>query len=106
EGPYGNRAGDIVLLARTGPSVPIDRRYYFAGESHYSWHGSADASDSYVPLVLAQEGDSGERLRQIVTHAAGAEPTELDVTPLVRALFGGMRPRVQARASAAPDTER
>ena len=102
-GPYGNRAGDIVLLARTGPRVPIGERYYFAGESHYSWHGSADASDSYVPLVLAQQGDSGERLRGIVVSAAGDSPTELDITPLVRALFGGIKPRVQARAGIASD---
>jgi hypothetical protein len=103
KGPYGNHAGDIVLLARTGARVPINSRYYFAGESHYSWHGSADASDSYVPLVLAQEGDSGKRLRDIVLSAAGDSPTELDITPLVRALFGGIKPRVQASAAVAPD---
>jgi hypothetical protein len=50
-GPYGNRAGDIVLLSKSGAS-PIDQRYYFAAEPHYTWHGSADESDSYVPLVL------------------------------------------------------
>jgi len=104
-GPYGNRAGDIVLLARTGPRVPIEKRYYFAGESHYSWHGSADAMDSTVPLALMQEGDSGERLREIVVNAAGDSPTELDVTPLVRALFGGTKPLVQARAGAAHSNE-
>jgi hypothetical protein len=72
--------------------VPIEQRYYFAGEDHYSWHGSADLSDSNVPLVLAQKDDSGERLRDIVTHVTGDSPTELDITPLVRALFGGLKP--------------
>jgi hypothetical protein len=85
-GPYGNRAGDIVLLAKSG-SEPIERRYYFAAESHYTWHGSADQSDSNVPLMLIQVGGSGERMRKIVQGNVGKRPSEKDLTPIVRAIF-------------------
>jgi hypothetical protein len=29
-GPYGNRAGDILLLARACTNLPIQSRYFFA----------------------------------------------------------------------------
>jgi type I phosphodiesterase/nucleotide pyrophosphatase len=86
-GPYGNRAGDIVLLARTGQQIPIEQRYYFALKSHYSWHGSADWSDSNIPLILARESSSGEELRRLVEREQHDPPSELDITPLVRSLF-------------------
>jgi hypothetical protein len=101
-GPYGNRAGDILLLSRASMQLPIQDRYYFAGESHYSWHGSPNMHDSNIPLILAQKDDSGERLRDIVRSIAGDSPTELDVTPLVRALFGRIYPQKQVSASASP----
>ncbi len=85
-GPYGNRAGDILLLAKSG-SVPINHRYYFAAESHYTWHGSADELDSRVPLVLAEVGGSGDRMRKIVRGRVGKQPSEKDLTAIVRALF-------------------
>ena len=85
-GPYGNRAGDIVLLAKSG-SEPIERRYYFAAKPHYTWHGSADESDSHVPLMLIQVGGSGEGMRKIVQGNVGKQPSEKDLTPIVRALF-------------------
>jgi hypothetical protein len=85
-GPYGSRAGDIVLLANSG-GVPIERRYYFAAETHYTWHGSADESDSHIPLVLIQAGGSGDRMREIMQGSIGKQPSEKDLTPIVRALF-------------------
>jgi hypothetical protein len=85
-GPYGNRAGDIVLLGKSG-GVPIADRYYFAAETHYTWHGSADESDSHIPLVLIQVGGSGDRMREVVQGSVGKQPSEKDLTPIVRALF-------------------
>ncbi len=85
-GPYGNRAGDIVLLANSG-SEPIGNRYYFAAQTHYTWHGSADESDSNIPLVLIQAGGEGDRMRKIVQANAGHPLSEKDLTPIVRALF-------------------
>ncbi len=86
-GPYGDRAGDIILLARTGAQVPIMHRYYFASESHYTWHGSASWLDGNIPLILARQASSGDELRRMVEKSEGTPPSELDITPLVRALF-------------------
>jgi len=87
-GPYGNRAGDILLLARACNDLPIQDRYYFAGLTHYSWHGSACEGDSHIPFIVAQEGGSGERLRALMKKFGGDSPSEMALTPLVRALFG------------------
>ena len=86
-GPYGNRAGDIVLLARSGLTIPIEQRYYFSGPYH-SWHGSPSEQDSNVPLVLACQGKDGSALQDLVGRVAGSHPSQLDVTPLVRAILG------------------
>jgi hypothetical protein len=75
-----------VLLSNSG-GVPINDRYYFATETHYTWHGSADESDSHIPLVLIQVGGSGDRMREIVQESVGQQPSEKDLTPIVRALF-------------------
>ena len=85
-GPYGNRAGDILLLAKSG-AAPLNNRYYFSAEPHYTWHGSADELDSHVPLVLAKVGGSGERMRKLVQANVGKQPSEKDLTAIVRALF-------------------
>jgi hypothetical protein len=86
-GPYGNRAGDIVLLAKACPQLPIENRYYFAAVSHYTWHGSACSEDSHIPFVLAQAGGSGERMRGVLRKFGGDAPTALAMTPLVRELL-------------------
>jgi len=85
-GPYGNRAGDILLLANSG-GVALDHRYYFAAETHYTWHGSADVLDSHVPLMLFQVGGSGDQMRNVVQDHTGKPPSEKDLTPIVRSLF-------------------
>ncbi len=86
-GPYGDRAGDIVLTARASMLLPIQNRYYFSVARHYSWHGSPTLQDSHIPLILAEQGDSGKRLKSIVEQVAGDSPSALDVAPLVRALL-------------------
>jgi hypothetical protein len=84
-GPYGNRAGDILLLARA--TGAITDRYAFGAEHFYSWHGSPDWTDSNVTFVLAQEGGSGTRMRDIVQRESDDQPYEKDITPIVRSLF-------------------
>jgi hypothetical protein len=84
-GPYGNRAGDILLLARA--TGPITKRYAFGAEHFYSWHGSADWTDGNITFVLAQEGGSGTKMRTIAQHVVGDQPYEKDVTPIVRSRF-------------------
>jgi hypothetical protein len=86
-GPYGHRAGDILLLTRTGLERPITERFYFSGPYH-SWHGSPTMQDSHIPLILARQGDTGERLRSIVNTVIGSSPSQLDIVPLVQALLG------------------
>jgi len=86
-GPYGNHAGDVLLLARTGPQLPIRQRYYFSGRYH-SWHGSPSDQDSRIPLVVALPGGDGRQLRQQVRAAVGEHPGQLDVTRLILALLG------------------
>ncbi|MGH7778696.1 MAG: alkaline phosphatase family protein [Candidatus Binataceae bacterium] len=86
-GPYGVRAGDILLLGKASMSIPISERYYFCEVPHYSMHGSAEWQDSHVPLILAQVGGSGAAMRAIVEKFGGAEPSERSVTSIVRSLF-------------------
>jgi hypothetical protein len=86
-GPYGHRAGDVLLLARTGMHRPITDRFYFSGK-YQSWHGSPTAQDSYIPLLVARAGTSGEAIRERVRRAVGPNPTQLGITPLILDLLG------------------
>jgi hypothetical protein len=88
EGPFGHRAGDVLLLPRSGMEVPIDERFHFSAPGQHSDHGSAHAQDSHVPLVVAHVARSGEELRREVLSAVGENPSVLDFTPLVRQLLG------------------
>jgi hypothetical protein len=87
-GPYGNRAGDILLLPKACMNVPIESRYYFAGITHYSWHGSACEQDGHIPFILAQANGSGQKMRTIMNKFGGASPSEREMTPLVLSIFG------------------
>ena len=86
-GPYGHRAGDVLLLAKTGMHLPIEERFYFS-HSYKSWHGSPSAQDSRVPLLVAQPGGDGRAIREVVRRAVGEKPSQLDVTRLILALLG------------------
>lgn len=85
-GPYGNRAGDVLLLTRSGMNRPIEKRYYFSAPYH-SWHGSASPQDSLIPLIVARKGYPGTKLQKIVDKIAGSQPSQLALVPLVRALL-------------------
>jgi len=89
-GPYGHRAGDVLLLAHSGLERPLSERFYFS-KPYRSWHGSPTLQDSHIPFILARKGDSGEQLQAIVTAAMGPFPSQLDFVPLVQALFGHAR---------------
>jgi Type I phosphodiesterase / nucleotide pyrophosphatase len=89
-GPYGHRAGDVLLLARSRIDDPIDQRFYFS-KPYTSWHGSPSAQDSFIPLVLIREGASGEALRQELHAAVGEKPSQLSIAPLINALLGVQR---------------
>ncbi|HEU0300738.1 MAG TPA: alkaline phosphatase family protein [Longimicrobium sp.] len=81
-GPYGHRAGDVLLLARSGMEVPIEERFYFSGRYH-SWHGSPSAQDSEIPLLVIHPGTSGAAIRDRVRRAAGDRPDQLGITSII-----------------------
>jgi hypothetical protein len=87
-GPYGHRAGDVLLLANAGAARPIEERYYFS-DRYRSWHGSPEWQDSRIVLVLAGGGRAGPQLRELLHDVTGANPTQLDVTRLILALLRG-----------------
>ncbi len=97
-GPYGNRAGDIMLLTRSGMNRPIEKRYYFSTPYH-SWHGSASPQDSLIPLIVARKGYPGTKLQKIVDKIAGSQPSQLAVVPLVRALLVSEPPSAPSGAT-------
>jgi hypothetical protein len=81
-GPYGHRAGDVLLMARTGVHLPVEQRFYFSS-SYHSWHGSATLQDSEIPLLVAHVGATGAQVRARVQRATGERPDQLRITPLV-----------------------
>jgi hypothetical protein len=81
-GPYGHRAGDVLLLAKSGGARPIEDRYYFSSR-YRSWHGSPDAQDSRVPLIVGHGTLDGAGLRQRVTELVGERPNQEDVAGLI-----------------------
>jgi hypothetical protein len=85
-GPYGHRAGDVLLLAKSGMNRPIEERYYFS-RVYSSWHGSPEWQDSRIPIVVARTGSTGTDIRAIVEPVVGERPSQLDITPLVLRLL-------------------
>jgi hypothetical protein len=86
-GPHGDRSGDILLLSKASMALPISQRYYFCEVPHFSMHGSAEWQDGHVPLILAEVGGSGLKMRAIVEKIGGDAPSERSVTRIVRSLF-------------------
>ncbi|HEY6394234.1 MAG TPA: alkaline phosphatase family protein [Candidatus Binataceae bacterium] len=85
-GPYGNRAGDVLLLAKSGLNRPMGDRFYFSAP-YKSWHGSPSVQDSHIPLIVARKNYSGSKFRILVERIAGEQPSQLDFVPIVRALL-------------------
>jgi hypothetical protein len=81
-GPYGHRAGDVLLLAKSGSSRPIDERFYFSAR-YRSWHGSPDEQDSTIPLIVAHGRQDGSALRARVEAAIGGAPNQEDIAALI-----------------------
>jgi len=94
-GPYGHRAGDVLLLSQSGRELDLDDRFYFSG-LYRSWHGSPRASDSHIPLLVARQSQEGPQIRGRVLDVLGrGQPDERgerwhsqrDITPLLVALL-------------------
>lgn len=87
EGPHGDRAGDVMLLARTGTERPIEDRFYFGLDGYHSWHGGAGAQDSRIPLIVAHRRMTGAMLRARVDPVLGESPSLTALTPLLLELL-------------------
>jgi hypothetical protein len=87
EGPYGDRAGDIVLITKASMSLPIQERYYFSYVSYFAWHGSLTLQDGHIPLIVAKSDVSGQQLKRTVEKVVADPPSALDVTPLIESLL-------------------
>jgi tetratricopeptide (TPR) repeat protein len=85
-GPHGHRAGDILLLARSGVERPVEERFYFSNV-YRSWHGSPTSQDSRIPLLVARKNDSGDRIHKLVQKVVGANPSQLHFVPLMKELM-------------------
>jgi Type I phosphodiesterase / nucleotide pyrophosphatase len=81
-GPYGERAGDVMLLAHNGDRETPDERFYFAAR-YRSWHGSPSRRDSEIPLIVAHPGQTSAVLRARVQRVLGAEPRQEKITDLL-----------------------
>ncbi len=82
EGPYGERAGDIILLTKSGMNLPIEQRFYFSDPMR-SWHGSAHEEDGSIIFALANGRRSGVQLRDLVGRTVDGRLTGLDITRVV-----------------------
>src|SRR5690606_28444365 len=85
-GPFGGRSGDLLLLTRFGPEVPVEDRFYFA-EPYRSEHGSASSQDDQLALLVAHPSRAGAEVRAVVRGAVGDSPGQLDLVPLLEALL-------------------
>ena len=85
-GPWGNHAGDVLLLSKSGLNRPIEDRYYFS-RPYNSWHGSPSLQDSHITFAIANSKSSGRALKATITQIGDSEPSQLDLTPLVLTLL-------------------
>jgi hypothetical protein len=72
-GPAGDRAGDVLLIAKSASAASPAGRYYFSG-TNFAWHGSPSAKDSRVPFILAHPGRPASALRRTAERALGRRP--------------------------------
>jgi hypothetical protein len=81
-GPHGERAGDVLLLARNGDRRRVEERYYFAPRNR-SWHGSPGHKDSEVPLAVGHAGRSTVEIERLVSRVVGDGTRQQAVTDLL-----------------------
>jgi len=84
-GVHGERAGDIMLLARFGEVDKPEDRYYFA-HLYRSWHGSPSRADSEIPLIVANHEHRTDEIGRYVKHVLGTRPFLQKLTDLMMGL--------------------
>lgn len=82
DGPAGDRAGDLILLAHLGDRERERRRYYFS-RPYGSMHGSPSARDSEIVFILAHPRRSAAELARRTRRVLGDHPDITGVTDLM-----------------------
>lgn len=98
-GPYGERAGDILLIAHNGDRERPEERYYFAGP-YRSWHGSPSRKDSEVPLIVAHPQRTTAELRHLTQGVLGDVPRQYRIAELMMEIVRPSREKPAARSPA------
>jgi len=87
-GRYGERAGDILLLAHNGDRDRPEDRFYFAAP-YRSWHGSPSKQDSEIPLIVANSAHAAADIGAYVGKLLGDRPFQQKVTDVLLGLRAG-----------------
>lgn len=87
-GAHGERAGDVLVLAKSSGEDDPARRFYFNATPYESGHGSAGPADSVVPFVLAHRGKRAADLGELVASVMGDAPRVWKVADLIAKLRG------------------
>jgi len=87
-GRYGERAGDILLVAHNGDRERPEDRFYFAAP-YRSWHGSPSKQDSEIPLIVASSTHAAAEIGAYVSKLLGARPFQQKVTDVLLGLRAG-----------------
>ncbi|MES1924939.1 alkaline phosphatase family protein [Salinisphaera sp. T31B1] len=97
-GPYGDRAGDIILVAHNGDRDDVAQRYYFAPLYH-SWHGSPSHRDSDIPLIVAHRDRTTGQLKQTVEGVLNGGHEQRLIADLLVAIRAGQAPGTESADS-------
>jgi hypothetical protein len=84
-GTYGERAGDILLIAHNGDRDRPEDRYYFA-EKYRSWHGSPSKLDSEIPLIVAHRKHKAASIASWVKPILGDRPYQRKIADIIMKL--------------------
>jgi predicted AlkP superfamily pyrophosphatase or phosphodiesterase len=99
-GKYGERAGDVLLIANNGNRETPKERYYFSSR-YRSWHGSPSRQDSEIPLIVAHPGRTAQQLAAQVKQVLGDEPSQQKLSSVLLSLrFGERAARKRLNAQA------
>jgi hypothetical protein len=85
---HGERAGDVLLIARNGDRDKPEERYYFAAP-YRSWHGSPSKQDSEIPLIVASSAHSSAAIGAWIKGILGDRPFQQKVTDILLGLRAG-----------------
>ncbi len=84
-GRYGERAGDMLLLAHNGDRDTAEQRYYFS-KPFRSWHGSPSKLDSEIPLIVSHPDHDTASIASWVTPILGDRPFQRKITDIIMKL--------------------